>query len=71
MRTLEGMEGVVLSGTADKPGMMEFRVVSYPPGLAGWLAGVGDSLITGLNDLAREYPEACGLQLLDNTGKEL
>lgn len=70
-RTLEGREGVVVSGTATEPGRMVFRVESCPVQYESWLAGVGDSLITGLSDLAHEYPEACGLEIIRNTGKEL
>lgn len=54
---------MAVSGEASGPGELVFRVDHCPGDCLGWLAGVGDLLITGLTDLAGEYPEAVRLKI--------
>ena len=63
-RTLEGMAGVTLRGGARQLGELGFQVEDYPRHSRRWMIGVGDFLITGLSDLAWEYPEACELEII-------
>ena len=62
-RALEGNSGIAVSGEAPGPGELVFRIDHCSGDCLGWLAGVGDLLMTGLSDLVREYPEAVGLKI--------
>ena len=62
-RALEGNRGIAVSGEAPGPGELVFRIDHCSGDCLGWLAGVGDLLMTGLSDLVREYPEAVGLKI--------
>jgi uncharacterized protein YsxB (DUF464 family) len=56
-RALESLPGIELKGTAPEPGSLSF-VVLQPAANSDRAAGIADSLITGMSDLAREYPGA-------------
>ncbi len=55
-RTLEKNGAVKLEGAAETAGSLFFRITGYDGRETGWLKGVTDLLVTGLEDIAREYP---------------
>lgn len=61
-RALEALPGTELRGEAARPGDMSFEVLR-PAAEAERAAGVADFLLTGLGDLAREYPDAVALTI--------
>jgi uncharacterized protein YsxB (DUF464 family) len=50
-------------GEADREGSLELRIGEYDTSRGEWLRGVSDSLVLGLTDVAREYPDECRLDL--------
>lgn len=56
-RALEALPGIELEGAAPEPGSLSF-LVHRPAANAERAAGIADSLVIGMSDLAREYPGA-------------
>jgi uncharacterized protein len=56
-RALEGLQGIEIEGRAAEPGSLSFEVLR-PAKSAERAAGIADCLVTGMSDLAREYPDA-------------
>jgi uncharacterized protein YsxB (DUF464 family) len=48
--------GVAVGGGAPSPGLMSLSVAAPDDADAQWLAGVGDMLLRGVNDLQAEFP---------------
>lgn len=61
-RTLEVLPGIELRGEAAEPGAMNFEVLRPAAGTER-AAGIADFLVTGLGDLARDYPDAVTLTI--------
>jgi uncharacterized protein len=61
-RALERLPGLRLSGEAPEPGSLSFEVLSAAPN-AQRAAGIADFLIAGMDDLARDYPEAVAVTI--------
>ncbi len=61
-RALEALPGIEIEGAAPGPGSLSF-VVNRPADDAGRAAGIADSLVTGMSDLAREYPGAVAFSI--------
>ena len=61
-RALEALPGIELRGEAEGPGRLDFAVLSPALGTEK-AAGIADFLLTGLGDLAREYPDAMALTI--------
>lgn len=55
-RVLERAPQVEVAGEATKEGSLTVKVEKVLPEGITWLKGVTDSLLTGLSDLAREFP---------------
>lgn len=62
-RSFERKQGIVLAGSAPRPGELRFEILSFPETLRGWLSGVGETLLQGLTDLAAEYPDRISVQV--------
>ena len=56
-RALEALPGVELRGTAPEPGSLSFEALQGAES-AERAAGIADSLVMGIGDLAREFPGA-------------
>jgi len=61
-RTLGTLPGIELRGEVEGPGCLDFEVLS-PVSEAERAVGIADFLLTGLGDLAREYPDAVALTI--------
>ena len=55
-RVVDGKRGFVVVGGHDGPGSLSFTVRRRIGGDGRWLRGVTATLITGLSDLAEEFP---------------
>jgi uncharacterized protein YsxB (DUF464 family) len=64
-KALGALPGIELRGEAEEPGALDFEVLSLASG-AERAAGIADFLLTGLGDLAREYPDAVALTIERN-----
>jgi uncharacterized protein YsxB (DUF464 family) len=60
---LDGIEGVDVRGSADKPGELDFRVVSSPEGTGDRIRGITDFLVAGLRGLERDFPGAFRIRI--------
>ncbi|MFW6250104.1 MAG: ribosomal-processing cysteine protease Prp [Alkalispirochaetaceae bacterium] len=60
-RSLVGVRGCDVDGSAPEPGKLELRVLRVLPWRRRWLRGVTDLLVQGLRDVAEEYPGAVQL----------
>jgi hypothetical protein len=56
-RALERLPGFRLSGRASEPGSLSFEVLAAARS-SERAAGIADFLIAGMDDLARDYPDA-------------
>jgi uncharacterized protein len=61
-KALEALPGIEIEGRAPEPGSLSFEVIRSA-GDGERAAGIADCLVTGLSDLAREYPEAVALSI--------
>jgi uncharacterized protein YsxB (DUF464 family) len=61
-RSLEALPGVKLRGEASEPGSLSFEVLEAGRD-AGQAAGIAVFLITGMGDVAREYPDAVAVTI--------
>jgi uncharacterized protein len=61
-RSLEALPGAKLRGRASEPGSMSFELLE-PAESVGQAAGIAGFLITGMGDLAREYPDAVAVTI--------
>jgi uncharacterized protein len=61
-RALEALPGIKVKGLAPAPGSLSFEVLR-PAEDAGRAAGIADFLVTGMSDLARDYPGAVALTI--------
>ena len=62
-RALEALPGVELHGVAPEPGFLSFKVLR-PAANAERAAGIADSLVIGMGDLARDYPGAVAFSIV-------
>jgi uncharacterized protein YsxB (DUF464 family) len=53
---LEGIEGLDVRGSAERPGELRFRVFSSPEGSGERIRGITDFLVAGLRGLERDFP---------------
>ena len=60
--TLAALPGIELRGEAEKPGVLDFEILNSAAGTERAI-GIADFLLTGLGDLAREYPDAVALTI--------
>ena len=58
VRTIRDVEGATVEGSASEPGSMSWKVLE---GGGERIVGISDFLLTGLGDLALEYPDAIEL----------
>jgi uncharacterized protein YsxB (DUF464 family) len=66
LRTAAGLcagRGIVRSGGAAAPGQLHCELASPSPAARGWLEGVSDFLIKGVNDLRDEFPGEIAVQV--------
>jgi len=61
-RSLERLPGVSLRGSAPEPGSLSFQVLEAADNLV-LAEGIAAFLITGMGDLARDYPDAIALTI--------
>ncbi len=61
-RVLESHGSVVVSGRAPAEGVLEITIERYAAADAGYLLGITDVLVRGLEDLAREAPAEIRLE---------
>jgi uncharacterized protein len=61
-RALEALPGADVKGIAPAPGSLSFEVLR-PAEDAGRAAGIADFLVTGMSDLARDYPGAVAITI--------
>ena len=61
-RALESLPGIELKGTAPEPGSLSFEVIKGAAS-AERAAGITDSLVLGVSDLAREFPDAVAFSI--------
>jgi len=61
-RSLEGLPGVRLRGSASEPGSLSFQVLEAAERSA-LAEGIAVFLITGMGDLARDYPDAVAITI--------
>lgn len=61
-RALEALPGIELKGAASEPGSLDFEVIR-PAANAERAAGIADCLVTGMRDLARDYPGAVAFSI--------
>lgn len=64
-RVLESRGSIVVSGEAPTEGVLEITIERYDAGDSGYLLGVTDVLVRGLEDLAREAPGQVRLERND------
>ncbi len=62
-RLLEHDRRYVVEGGASEPGRLRFTVKRSASGAETYLRGVGDLLVLGLSDIAREYPDRCSVNI--------
>jgi uncharacterized protein len=55
--------GVALEGAAEQPGRMSLRLSPHAGEDAGWLRGLTDFLMRGLQDLQDEFPREVVVQV--------
>jgi uncharacterized protein YsxB (DUF464 family) len=63
-RTLEASNAVKMQGGASERGLLELEITAFS-GSEGWLHGVTDLLLQGLDDLRNEFPKDIQVQLTD------
>jgi len=61
-RSLQGLEGIELRGKAEERGQLDFEV-RRQPGDIGKARGIAEFLAIGLDDLARDYPDALSITI--------
>jgi uncharacterized protein len=61
-RALGAIPGIELRGEAAELGALDFKILRPAAGIER-AAGIADFLVTGLGDLAREYPDAVALTI--------
>jgi hypothetical protein len=61
-RCLEKLPGSQIRGEAPEPGSLSFELLRAAES-AERAAGIADFLITGIGDLARDYPDAVALTI--------
>lgn len=62
-RLIEARKGVDHSGEAPAEGRMSLRIERCARGQRAWLRGVTDYLLAGMQDLEREYPDECRVEI--------
>jgi len=62
-RLVASLDGWTVSGEAQKPGALSMEIEKRPMDSDVWLRGVTDTLLQGLGDIAREYPNSINLKL--------
>lgn len=61
-RALEALPGIELEGTAPEPGSLSFEVLKSAES-AERAAGIADSLVLGISDLVRDFPDAVAFSI--------
>jgi uncharacterized protein YsxB (DUF464 family) len=56
-RTAEANSRLTVTGSAGKEGSLILRIDDIPGSQSGWLQGLTDFIMTGLQDISGEYPE--------------
>lgn len=62
-RLIEAREGVEHRGGAPSPGSMSIRIQRVPRRQRSWLLGVTDYLVAGVQDVERDYPDDCRVDI--------
>jgi len=62
-RLVASLDGWTVNGEARKLGALSMEIEKRPMDSDAWLRGVTDTLLQGLGDIAREYPNSINLKL--------
>lgn len=62
-RLVASLDGWTVNGETRKPGALSVEIERRPVSSDPWLRGVTDTLLQGLGDIAREYPNSINLEL--------
>lgn len=62
-RLVASLDGWTINGGAENPGALSVEIEKRPMDSDVWLRGVTDTLLQGLADIAREYPDSIKLKL--------
>ncbi len=62
-RLIEAREGVEHRGEAPSDGYLSIRVYRVPRRHRRWLLGVTDYLVAGVQDVERDYPDDCRVDI--------
>ncbi|CAD7844862.1 hypothetical protein S1OALGB6SA_2073 [Olavius algarvensis spirochete endosymbiont] len=62
-KLVASLDGWTVNGGARKLGKLTMEIESRPVDSEDWLRGVTDTLLQGLADIAREYPNSINLKL--------
>lgn len=67
-RLISSLNGWTINGEARNLGELSMEIRRRPADSDAWLRGVTDTLLQGLGDIAREYPNSINLKLekMDN-----
>jgi len=65
-RTLELEAAIEVTGKIEKEGKLHLKVSLMDVSKRAWLQGVSAFTVTGLKDLASEYPSFCRIHLVED-----
>lgn len=63
-RLIEARQGVDYHGGAPSAGSLSIRVKHVPKRQRRWLLGVTDYLVAGVQDVERDYPDDCKVDII-------